>query len=85
MYSVIIRIRNEEQHIGQSIQSCIDFLGNPEIVIVNDNSTDKSMYICRLFISNNKSYIPLLGKLLYNCKCNFLIIAVFSFNIDNSF
>ena len=53
MYSVIIRIRNEEQHIGQSIQSCIDFLGNPEIVIVNDNSTDKSMYICRLFISNN--------------------------------
>ena len=53
MYSVIIRIKNEERHIGQAIQSCIDFVKNPEIIIVNDNSTDKSIYICRLFISNN--------------------------------
>ena len=53
MYSIIIRIKNEERHIGQAIQSCIDFVGNPEIIIVDDNSTDKSIYICRLFISNN--------------------------------
>ena len=53
MYSVIIRTRNEERYIGQAIQSCIDFVENPEIIIVNDNSTDKSLYICRLFISNN--------------------------------
>lgn len=53
MYSVIIRIKNEERHIGQAIQSCIDFVEKPEIIIINDNSTDKSTYICRLFISNN--------------------------------
>ena len=53
MYSIIIRIKNEERHIGQAIQSCIDFVENPEIIIVDDNSTDKSIYICRLFISNN--------------------------------
>ena len=53
MYSVIIRLKNEERHIGQAIQSCIDCLEDPEIIIVNDNSTDKSLYICRLFISNN--------------------------------
>jgi len=52
MYSVIIRMRNEEKHIGQAIQSCIDYLENPEIIIVNNNSSDKSVYICRLFISN---------------------------------
>ena len=78
MYSVIIRIRNEEQHIGQSIQSCIDFLDNPEIVIVNDNSTDKSLYICRLFISNNN----LESKLnAYNHKMIlylfFLVLVIF--------
>ena len=38
MYSVIIRTKNEERHIGQAIQSCIDYLENPEIIIVNDNS-----------------------------------------------
>ncbi len=53
MYSVIIRIKNEESYIGEAIQSCIDFLKDPEIIIVNDNSRDKSTYICRLFIANN--------------------------------
>ena len=53
MYSVIIRVKNEEEHVGKAIQSCIDFLEKPEIIIVNDNSTDKSLYVCRLFISNN--------------------------------
>ena len=71
MYSVIIRIKNEEQHIGQSIQSCIDFLDNPEIIIVNDNSTDKSLYICRLFISNNN----LESKLNAN-YCNLKIVDI---------
>ena len=52
-FSVVIRTRNEERHIGQAIQSCIDFVEDPEIIIVNDNSTDKSLYICRLFIANN--------------------------------
>ena len=52
MYSVIIRVKNEEQFIAHSIQSCIDFLDNPEIIIINDNSKDKSLYISRLFIYN---------------------------------
>ena len=53
MYSVIIRVKNEEAFIGQAIQSCIDYLEVPEIVIVNDHSNDKSLYICRLFIAND--------------------------------
>ena len=38
--SVIIRCRNEEQWIGHSIQSVIDNFDNPEIVIIDNNSTD---------------------------------------------
>tara|TARA_B100000963_G_scaffold348123_1_gene355247 strand:- start:2517 stop:3185 length:669 start_codon:yes stop_codon:yes gene_type:complete len=53
MYSVIIRVKNEEAYIGHAIQSCIDRLDKPEIIIVNDNSTDKSLYISRLFISKD--------------------------------
>ena len=32
--SVIIRCRNEEEHIGLSIQSVIDYFENPEILII---------------------------------------------------
>ena len=52
MYSVIIRVKNEEKYIGHAIQSCIDYLQNPEIIIINDNSKDKSLYISRLFVTN---------------------------------
>ena len=69
MYSVIIRIRNEERYIGQAIQSCIDFVENPEIIIVNDHSTDKSLYICRLFIANKR-----LEKKPNSNYCNLKII-----------
>ena len=71
MYSVIIRVKNEETHIGQAIQSCIDFLENPEIIIVNNNSTDKSTYICRLFISNNN--IP---RDVNSNYCNLKIVEI---------
>ena len=47
--SVIIRCRNEEQWIGHSIQSVIDCFNEPEIVIVNNNSTDDSMNIVNMF------------------------------------
>ena len=33
----IIPARNEEKYIGHSIQSCIDYLQNPEIIIINDS------------------------------------------------
>lgn len=47
--SVIIRCRNEERWIGHAIQSSADFFGSPEIVIVDDNSTDNSRRIISTF------------------------------------
>jgi glycosyltransferase involved in cell wall biosynthesis len=47
--SVIIRCRNEERWIGHSIQSALDFYPDSEIVIVDNDSTDDSMEIVRMF------------------------------------
>ena len=47
--SVIIRNRNEEQHIGFAIQSVLDNFINPEIIVVDNNSTDNSLEIVNLF------------------------------------
>lgn len=47
--SVIIRCRNEEEHIGFAIQSVIDHFKDPEIIIVDNNSTDDSMKVVSLF------------------------------------
>ena len=47
--SVIIRCRNEERYIGYAIQSVIDNFNNPEIIVINNNSTDRSMSIVNLF------------------------------------
>ena len=48
--SVIIRNRNEERHIGYTIQSVIDFCGNDvEIIIVDNDSTDNSLRIVNTF------------------------------------
>ena len=49
MVSVIIRNRNEGEHIGFAIQSCIDHFKQPEIIIVDNNSTDDSLQIVNLF------------------------------------
>ena len=69
--SVIIRCKNEEQWIGHSIQSVIDKLDNPEIIIVNNNSTDDSMNVVKMFKKD---------KLLGNGG-NYTNIKVY--NIDN--
>ena len=53
--SIIIRNKNEEEFIGFSIQSCLDFFESPEIIIVNNNSTDDSMYVVQNF--NNRTDI----------------------------
>ena len=42
--SVIIRNRNEDAHIGFAIQSCLDHFNKPEIIIVDNNSTDDSLH-----------------------------------------
>jgi len=49
MTSVIIRNHNEEQYIGFAIQSVIDHIPNPEIIIIDDHSTDDSMSVVKLF------------------------------------
>ena len=69
--SVIIRNRNEEQWIGHAIQSVIDNFDNPEIVIVNNNSTDESMNIVRMFKKD---------KLLKSNDGNYTDIKIY--NID---
>mgnify|MGYP001227451394 CR=1 FL=1 len=47
--SVIIRVKNEERWIGHAIQSVLDNLYKPEIVIVNNYSSDASMEIIKRF------------------------------------
>ena len=66
--SVIIRNRNEERHIGYAIQSVLDKFKDPEIIIVDNNSTDNSLGIANTFdfedikVYNIDSYTP--GKSL---------------------
>jgi len=47
--TVIIRCKNEEEHIGHSIQSVLDNIDKPQIVVVDNNSTDDSMLIVNSF------------------------------------
>ena len=62
--SVIIRSRNEGRLIGHTIQSILDFLNKPEIIIVDNNSNDDTANIVRHFTQDpllndkkNKQYI----------------------------
>jgi rhamnosyltransferase len=47
--SIIIRNRNESEFIGFALQSCLDFFNKPEILIIDNNSTDDSLEIANLF------------------------------------
>ena len=49
MVSVIVRTKNEEKHIGHCIQSITDFIGKPEIIIVDNESTDNTIPIINRF------------------------------------
>ena len=53
MISIIIRNKNEGKHIGFAIQSCLDKFNNPEIIIVDNNSTDDSLEVVKLFDKEN--------------------------------
>ena len=55
--SVLIRCRNEERWIGHTIQSCLDHIKSPEIIIIDNNSSDESIKIARSF-----KHDPLLEK-----------------------
>ena len=48
-FSVIIRVKNEERWVGHAIQSTLDFLDGPQIVVVDNKSTDESIDIVRSF------------------------------------
>jgi glycosyltransferase involved in cell wall biosynthesis len=83
--SVIIRNKNEEQYIGFAIQSVIDHFDSPEIVIVDNNSTDRSLEIVSLFrpilkenlrIININNYSPgaALNEGIKNCNNDIVLI-----------
>ena len=55
--SVIIRNKNEERWIGHAIQSIIDLVDRPEIIVIDNNSTDNSLNIVKNFMQD-----PLLNK-----------------------
>ena len=52
--SVIIRTRNEERWIGHAIQSILDNLNKPEIIIIDNNSTDETLSVVRYFMQDPK-------------------------------
>ena len=68
--SVIIRTKNEERWIGHTIQSVLDQLKKPEIIIVDNSSKDKTLDIVRHFIQE-----PKLSK-SENNKSNFTKIKI---------
>ena len=41
--SIIIRNKDEAEFIGFTIQSCLDFFNKPEIIVMNNDSTDDSI------------------------------------------
>ena len=47
--SVVMRSKNEERWIGHAIQSVIEKLDNPEIIIVDNHSTDTTKKIAQSF------------------------------------
>ena len=51
-FSIVIRAKNEERWIGYAIQSALDHLIKPEIIIVDNNSTDKTIEIVKFFSEN---------------------------------
>ena len=65
MISIIVRNKNEAEFIGFTLQSCLDFFGTPEIIVVDNNSTDDSLDVVQNFnnrtniiIKNNNRYMP---------------------------
>ena len=47
--SVIIRAKNEERWIGHSIQSVLEFFPGCEIIVIDNNSVDETLMVCKMF------------------------------------
>ena len=53
-YLFVVRSRNEERWIGHTIQSIVDNFANPEIVVVDNESTDNTLDVVKLFINDRR-------------------------------
>ena len=60
--SIIIRNRNEAEHIGFALQSVKDHYNNPEIIIIDNESTDDSLKVVSLFDDCDIEIYKLNGK-----------------------
>lgn len=47
--SVVIRAKNEERWVGHCIQSVLEQINSPEIILVNNQSSDRTIEIARAF------------------------------------
>ena len=70
--SVIIRTRNEERYIGHAIQSVLDHIHKPEILIIDNGSNDETAQIIRMFLQDK--------RLKDNNSKNYTDIKIFSIN-----
>lgn len=52
MISVVMRCKNEERWIGHALQSIIDHVPNNEVILVDNNSVDKSLEVAQQFQRN---------------------------------
>ena len=50
--SVVIRAKNEERWIGHTIQSILDFISYPEIIVIDNDSEDRTVEIAKHFQSD---------------------------------
>ena len=67
--SIIIRTKNEDRWIGHTIQSVLDLIKNPQIIVIDNNSTDKTLHIVKSFMHDpdlnnvkNRRYTEILIK-----------------------
>lgn len=50
--SVVLRCKNESRWIGHALQSIIDHIPNNEVILIDNNSTDRSLEIVQQFQHN---------------------------------
>jgi rhamnosyltransferase len=53
MVSVIVRSRNEEKYVGHCLQSITDFIGKPEIILIDNESEDNTIRVVNNFEYHN--------------------------------
>lgn len=64
--SVIVRVKDEEQFIGHCLQSILDNIDSPKIIIVDNDSKDESIKIASLF--KHDTSLPINNKKFANIE-----------------